>query len=98
MSYVLSVPNAIDLRYKRYGRPGARTADGYIAKEDKSWYVQSTLKKAHRWKTVEKAEAAALLIVMRLPEFLGKLVPVEVAKFGKLWMRAKNVPRSHRDW
>lgn len=98
MSYVLSVPNAIDLRYKQYGRPGRRTADGYIAKEDDGWYVQSTLKKAHRWKTVEKAEAAALILAVKYPEYLGKFVPVEVAKVGKLWMRAKNVPRSHRDW
>jgi hypothetical protein len=98
MSYVLSVPNAVDLRYRLYGRPGRRLADGYIAKEDKSWFVQSTLKRAHRWKTIERAEAAALIVVISLPEFLGKLVPVEVAKVGKVWMRAKNVPRSHRDW
>lgn len=99
MTYVLQVPDGIERSYFRWGRRGLKRHDGYIAKgEFRDWSLQLTIQRAHRWKTREKAEAAALLVVMKLPEVMGKLMIVEVVKQGKVWRRARLAPRSHRDW
>jgi hypothetical protein len=99
MSYVLEIKEEIDVRYRRFGRPGVRMTSGFISKEDPNdWYVGQKLQRAHRWKTVEKAEAAAVLMATKFPTLIGRMEVTEVTKNGKLWMRAKNAPRSHRDW
>lgn len=92
MSFVLSVPNSFCTHWRK-DRP--RTwFDGYVAKESGQWSLTNKLKKSHRWKTKEKAEAALILIGAKLPDIIGKVVIVEVIKEGETWARV----RSHRDW
>lgn len=99
MSYVLEIKEEIDIRYRQYGRPGVRMTSGFIAKEEPGvWYVSPKLQRSHRWKTVAKAEAAAVLIAIQFPRLMGRMELTEVAKEGKLWVRVKTAPRSRRDW
>lgn len=99
MSYVLEIKEEIDVRYRRFGRPGVRMTSGFISKDDRDgWYVGQKLQRSHRWKTVEKAEAAAVLIAVKFPKLMGRMEVTEVTKEGKLWVRTKTAPRSRRDW
>lgn len=94
MSYVLSVPNFAATAHDPRRKPPRIWFDGYVSKKEGAWAMTTKLEQAHRWKTVEKAEAAAIKVVLALPSVMGKLNVVEVEKTGDNWHRK----RSARDW
>lgn len=94
MSYVLSVPNSFSTAYRADRKPSRTWFDGYVSKKEGAWALTHRLDESHRWKTVEKAEAAAIKVSLALPSVMGKLNIVEVVKVGGRWQRK----RSARDW
>lgn len=76
--------------FTRFGRSTTVKIDGFVAKADDSrrWYVQTQVRYAHRWKSREKAEAAAVMISALLPDLIGSLRVDELERWGKgLWKR-----------
>ncbi len=94
MRYVISVPRSFCTAYRAGYKPPRIWFDGYVSKEDGQWQLTDKLKKSHRWSSAEKAEAALILIVGKLPDIVGRAVIVAVTKEMDKWTRV----RSARDW
>jgi len=88
--FAIVTPKVIDTRYFRYGRSGVRMTDGWIARSDDrpgGWYLESSLKYAHRWGSREAAESIAVVVGGFLPGLMGKMSVVEVKKIMNGWRR-----------